>query len=435
MSLFEKPVQKPLADRMRPLDLDEFLGQDQLLGPGKALREAIEEGKAGSLILFGPPGVGKTTLALLIARASNRNFEQFSAVLNGIKDVRAAVERADEVRRMEGKGTLLFVDEIHRFNKAQQDAFLPLVESGKVVLIGATTENPAFSVIAPLLSRCRVLQLSGLAPDCVAEVIRRALDDAMRGLGKQALSIDDAAVERLTMLAGGDARRALTILEACSNITDEGGTITVDSLTEAAQHRTLIHDKSGDQHYDLLSAFHKSLRNSDVQACVYWMARMLEAGVDPLQPARRMVAMAAEDIGLADPMALQVATSALVAVQNLGLPEGRLPLTEAAIYLAQAPKSNAVYRAISAATELVREGEQHQIPLQLRNAVTGLAKELGHGVGYRYAHDCEDGVAPMQCLPEDLKGQVFFKPTGRGFEAKVIDRMASADHLREGRDE
>lgn len=435
MSLFEKPVPKPLADRMRPLSLDEYLGQDQLLGTGKALRVAIEEGKAGSLILFGPPGVGKTTLALLIAHASNRNFEQFSAVLNGIKDVRAAVERAEEARKMEGKGTLLFIDEIHRFNKAQQDAFLPLVESGKVVLVGATTENPAFSVIAPLLSRCRVLQLRALEPQHIADLVGRALDDPMRGLGKHELTIEEAATERLTMLAGGDARRALTILEACANITEDGGAITVDSLMEAAQHRTLIHDKSGDQHYDLLSAFHKSLRNSDVQACVYWMARMLEAGVDPMQPARRMVAMAAEDIGLADPMALQVATSALVAVQNLGLPEGRLPLTEAAIYLAQAPKSNAVYQAISAATELVREGEQHDIPLQLRNAATGLAKEMGHGVGYRYAHDCEDGVAPMQCLPDALTGEVFFRPTGRGFEAKVVDRMASADHLRGGGDE
>lgn len=434
MSLFEKPVQKPLADRMRPVGLDEFLGQEHLLGEGKALRESIEAGKAGSLILFGPPGVGKTTLALLIARASNRNFEQFSAVLNGIKDVRAAVERAEEVRRMEGKGTLLFIDEIHRFNKAQQDAFLPLVESGKVVLVGATTENPAFSVIAPLLSRCRVLQLRALGAEFLADLIHRALGDSMRGLGKQRLSIADAAVERLTLLAGGDARRALTILEACANITAEGAELTVESMMEAAQHRTLIHDKSGDQHYDLLSAFHKSLRNSDVQACVYWLARMLEAGVDPLQPARRMLAMSAEDIGLADPMALQIATSTLIAVQNLGLPEGRLPLTEAAIYLAQAPKSNAVYRAINAATELVREGEQHEIPLQLRNAVTGLAKQLGHGVGYRYAHDWDGGVAPMQCLPDALKDEVFFEPSGRGFEAKVVERMAAADRLRAGRD-
>ena len=430
MTLFEKPVQKPLAERMRPIDLGEYLGQEHLLGTGKALRDAIEEGKAGSLILFGPPGVGKTTLALLIARASNRNFEQFSAVLNGIKDVRAAVERAEQVRQMEGKGTLLFIDEIHRFNKAQQDAFLPLVESGKVVLVGATTENPAFSVIAPLLSRCRVLRLQALGAEHLSNLIRRALDDPMRGLGKQSLSIDDAAIERLTMLSGGDARRALTILEACSNITEDGAAITLESLMEAAQHRTLIHDKSGDQHYDLLSAFHKSLRNSDVQACVYWMARMLEAGVDPMQPARRMLAMAAEDIGLADPMALQVATSAFVAVQNLGLPEGRLPLTEAAIYLAQAPKSNAVYRAINAATELVREGEQHEIPLQLRNAVTGLAKDLGHGAGYRYAHDCPDGVAPMQCLPDSLQGRVFFDPTDRGFEAKIRGRMAAADKIR-----
>ncbi len=432
MSLFEKPVHKPLADRMRPADLDQYLGQAHLLGPGKSLRLAIESGKAGSLILFGPPGVGKTTLALLIAKASGRHFEQFSAVLNGIKDVRAAVDRADEVRRMEGKGSLLFVDEIHRFNKAQQDAFLPLVESGKVVLVGATTENPAFSVIAPLLSRCRVLQLHALGPENVGELLRAALTDSLRGLGKRRFTIQDAAVEHLTLLAGGDARRALTILEACANITEDGAEITVETAQEAAQHRTLIHDKSGDQHYDLLSAFHKSLRNSDIQAGVYWMARMLEAGVDPMQPARRMIAVAAEDIGLADPMALQVATSAMVAVQNLGLPEGRLPLTEAAIYLAQAPKSNAVLQAIGAASELVREGEQHDIPLHLRNAATGLARQLGHGKGYRYAHDCDDGVAPMQCLPDALVGRVFFAPTGRGFEAKIVDRMAAADQLRKG---
>ena len=430
MSLFEKPTVKPLAERMRPRSLDEFLGQEKALGEDKALRRAIVKGDTGSLLLFGPPGVGKTTLALLIAEASGLHFELFSAVLNGVKEVRAAVARAEDVRRMEGRGTLLFVDEIHRFNKAQQDAFLPYVESGKVVLVGATTENPAFAVIAPLLSRCRVVQLVALSHEHVNDLLQRALKDSTRGLGERKLRLGAEGMERLVHLAGGDARRALTILEAVASAVEDGAEITIEVVMEAAQHRTLIHDKSGDQHFDLLSAFHKSLRNSDAQAGVYWLARMLEAGVDPLQPARRMVAMAAEDIGLADPMALQLAVSAMQAVQNLGLPEGRLPLTEVALYLAQAPKSNAVIRAIDAAQREVREGEQYQVPLHLRNAATGLAKELGHGKGYLYSHDQEGGVASMGCLPEALADRRFFAPKGRGFEAKVIERLREADRRR-----
>ena len=417
---------------MRPRSLDEFLGQEGALGEDKALRRAIVKGDTGSLLLFGPPGVGKTTLALLIAEASGLHFELFSAVLNGVKEVRAAVARADEVRRMEGRGTLLFVDEIHRFNKAQQDAFLPYVESGKVVLVGATTENPAFAVIAPLLSRCRVVQLAALSPAHVHDLIRRALEDSTRGLGARDLRLEEDVMDRLVHLAGGDARRALTILEALASAVEDGADITIETVMEAAQHRTLIHDKSGDQHYDLLSAFHKSLRNSDAQASVYWLARMIEAGVDPLQPARRMVAMAAEDIGLADPMALQLAVSAMHAVQNLGLPEGRLPLTEAALYLAQAPKSNAVTLAIDAAQREVREGDQHEVPLHLRNAVTGLARELGHGKGYLYSHDQDGGVSQMSCLPDALVDRRFFDPAGRGFEAKVIERMRDADRRRRG---
>ncbi len=432
MSLFEKPIEKPLAESMRTATLDEVLGQDHLLAAGRALRVAIESGSAGSLLLFGPPGVGKTTLALIIAEASGLHFEPFSAVLGGVKDVRAAVARADEVRQMEGKGTMLFVDEIHRFNKAQQDAFLPYVEGGRVVLVGATTENPAFSVIAPLLSRCRVLQLRSLEPQHVLTLIERTLSDANRGLGGRQLRIDDEAVERISGLAGGDARRALTILEACTNSLGDGETITVDAVVEAAQHRTLIHDKSGDQHYALLSALHKSLRNSDVQAAVYWLARMIEAGVDPMQPARRMIAMAAEDIGIADPMALQLAVAAMQAVQNLGLPEGRIPLAEAAIYLAQAPKSNAVINAIDSAAQEVRDGDQYPVPLHLRNATTALAKKQGHGEGYHYAHDHEGGVAPIECLPKELVGRRFFDPAGRGFEAKVVERMDEADKRRRG---
>ncbi len=427
MSLFEKPAQRPLSDRMRPKDLASYLGQEHLVGGDKALRQALQKGEAGSLILFGPPGVGKTTLALIMAEISDFHFEPFSAVLNGVKEVRQAVARADEVRKIEGRGTLLFVDEIHRFNKAQQDAFLPLIESGRIVLVGATTENPAFSVIAPLLSRCRVLQLQPLPAEALAKLLHLALSDKEQGLGSQELQLTDEAQEKLILLAGGDARRLLTTLEAMATTATAQSCLDVEAVMEAAQHRSLQHDKSGDAHYDLLSALHKSLRNSDVQASVYWLARMLEAGVDPMQPARRMLAMAAEDIGLADPMALQVATSAMQAVHNLGLPEGRLPLAEAAIYLAAAPKSNAVLRAIDGARKLVREGEQFPIPLHLRNVPTQLAKEWGHGKGYQYAHDADGGVTDMDCLPEALLGKEFYKPTDRGFEKRIQDRMRGAE--------
>jgi len=421
----------PLADRMRPATLVEFLGQEHLLGEGKALRRAIESGQAGSLILFGPPGVGKTTLALLIAKASGLHFEPFSAVLSGVKDVRDAVAAADLRRQREGKGTLLFVDEIHRFNKAQQDAFLPLVESGRIVLIGATTENPAFSVIAPLLSRCRVLRLEPLDDPAMAALLARALSDDVHGLGKRRLTLEPRARDRLIAFAAGDARRALTVLEAAQNTCPDGASLDEAAIVEAMQQRTLLHDKAGDQHYDLLSALHKSLRNSDVQAAVYWLARFLEAGADPMQAARRMVAMAAEDVGLADPMALQVAVAALTALQNMGLPEGRLPLAEAAIYLAAAPKSNAAYRAIDAAMRATKDEAQHQVPDHLRNAPTALARAWGHGQGFRYAHDYEGGVAPMACLPEAIAGRVFYVPGDRGFEAKVAERMREADAQRE----
>ncbi len=440
MSLFEaSPDQapparrvavRPLADRLRPRTLAEFLGQEHLVGDGKALRRAIEAGKTGSLILFGPPGVGKTTLALLIAQQSGLHFVLFSAVLSGVKEVREAVAEADVRRQREGKGTLLFVDEIHRFNKAQQDAFLPFVEGGQVVLVGATTENPAFSVIAPLLSRCRVLRLEPLPDAAVQALIARALSDAEHGLGRRALSLSSAARDRLLAFAAGDARRALTALEAAQATCLDGETLSETAIVEAIQHRTLLHDKAGDQHYDLLSAMHKSLRNSDVQAAVYWLARFLEADADPMQAARRMVAVAAEDVGLADPMALQVAVAALTALQNMGLPEGRLPLVEAAIYLAAAPKSNAAYRAIDAAMTAARDGAQHPVPDHLRNAPTALARSWGHGKGFRYAHDFDGGVAPMSCLPDALADARFYEPSERGFEAKVKQRMHDADARR-----
>ncbi len=424
----------PLAERMRPASLDEYLGQDELLAEGRALRAAIEQGVAGSLLLFGPPGVGKTTLGLLIAKHADLHFQPFSAVLSGVAQVREAVAEAKQRGQRDGRGTLLFVDEIHRFNKAQQDAFLPHVERGDIVLVGATTENPSFSINGALLSRCRVVPLKPLGEAHLAGLVKKAIADDERGLGVRRLTISDAAVARRAALAGGDARRSLVCLEACAATCVDGDEIEEQMVVEAFQHRALQHDKSGDLHYDLLSALHKSLRNSDVQAAVYWLARALEAGADPIHAARRVVAVAAEDVGLADPMALQVAMSAVHAVQFLGLPEGRLPLTEAVVYLAAAPKSNAVYRAIAAAQRQVRDGAQHPVPLHLRNAASGLARDLGHGEGYVYAHDTDAGVAPMPCLPDELADARFYEPGARGFEQRIAERMREHDEHRRAKD-
>ena len=429
-----KSVHRPLAERMRPINLDEIVGQDDLLAPTRPLRTSIDGGGAGSLILWGPPGVGKTTLARLVADCSGMAFEPFSAVLSGIKEVREALARASVRRARGGSATLLFVDEIHRFNKAQQDAFLAHVESGDIVLVGATTENPAFAVNAALISRCRVVVLRPLDDAAIGTLIDRALTDEERGLGRMRLRITSEARERLALFAGGDARRALTVLDSAATLAAAGGdTIDVVEIAEAAQQRVLAHDKDGDHHFDLLSAFHKSLRNSDVDAAVYWLARVFEAGADPLQAARRMVAMAAEDIGLADPMALQIATSALVAFERMGLPEGRLPLAQAAIYLATAPKSRGVADAIDAALREVRDGRQHPIPLHLRNAPTRLAKDMGHGKEYRFAPDQPGHVADMDCLPDALVDRQFYRPGDWGFETKLRERLEEIARRREQR--
>jgi len=414
------PAASPLAERMRPRTLDEFVGQEQLLGPGRPLRQAIEQDRLQSLILWGPPGTGKTTLARLIATLTRAHFTSFSAVLSGIKEIRAVMAEAEETRRRRGTRTILFVDEIHRFNKAQQDAFLPRVEAGDIVLIGATTENPSFEVNSALLSRSKVYVLKALDADAILAILRRAIADRERGLGAFELKVEEEALIAIARYANGDARVALNLLEMASGAAAAGsGTIDAAMVAELAQTRSLLYDKTGEEHYNLISALHKSMRNSDPDATVYWLARMLEAGEDPLYVARRLVRFASEDIGNADPQALTVAVAAKDAVHFIGMPEGNTALAQAAIYLAIAPKSNAVYRAYLDAAEAAMKETAEPVPLHLRNAPTRLMKQLDYAKGYKYAHDEPEGVADMECLPPAHRGRQFYQPTSRGREAAV----------------
>ncbi|MGH7526906.1 MAG: replication-associated recombination protein A [Gemmatimonadales bacterium] len=414
---------QPLAARMRPETLDEFVGQEHLLAPGKPLREAIERGVPGSMIFWGPPGSGKTTLARLVASTTARVFVPFSAVTEGVPRIREIVGQARGRLELGGPQTIMFVDEIHRLNKAQQDSLLPPAEDGTITLIGATTENPSFEINGALLSRTRVFVLNPLSADDIEQLLRRALEDRERGLGQLELVVDSDALRSIAVEADGDARRGLTVLEAAAAHVGQGGTITPEVAREAMQKRFARYDKAGEEHFNLLSAYHKSLRGSDPQGALYWMARMLDGGEDPMTLFRRAIAMAAEDIGLADPNALLVAVAARDAFHMLGPPEGYLPLAEMTIYLATAPKSNSAKAALGAALEAARESPAAPVPLHIRNAPTGLMKELGYGRGYRYAHDSPDAYLPQEYLPDELRGTAFYVPGPFGYEKKVAERM------------
>ena len=413
----------PLAERMRPRALDEYVGQEHLLGPGKMLRSLIESDQVPSLILWGPPGSGKTTLARVIANATSAHFIFFSAILTGVKEIREVLKEAEDELKFHGKRTILFVDEIHRFNKSQQDAFLPYVERGIFTIIGATTENPSFEVIAPLLSRCKVLVLNPLNESEINAILRQSLFDKERGLGSSAITADDQALAFIAEQAGGDARIALNTLETAARLV-RSGRITLESAREALQKKALLYDKGGEEHYNVISAFIKSMRGSDPDAALYWLARMLEAGEDPLFIIRRMVILASEDIGNADPRALQVAIAALHGFQLVGMPEGRIILGQAVTYLATAPKSNASYLGIDAALAEVRKSGSLPVPLHIRNAPTKLMKEMGYHKGYQYAHDFEEGYALQEHLPDQLQGSKFYEPVERGYEKSIRERMA-----------
>lgn len=426
----------PLAERMRPTSLAEFVGQAHLVGDRRLLRDMIEGRRLHSLILWGPPGTGKTSLARLIARTTDAHFIAFSAVLSGVKELRAVVDEARRIRQQQGRRAILFVDEIHRFNKAQQDAFLPHVEDGTVVLIGATTENPSFEIIAPLLSRASVLVLEPLRADDLRSIVLRACADAERGLGGRGLGVDDGAVDAVVELAHGDARAALNILETAADLAAvrERPRVAAADVEEAAQRRALRYDKAGEEHYNIASAFIKSLRGSDPDGALYWMLRMLEAGDDPLFVARRMVIFAAEDVGLADPDALALAVAAKAAVEFVGLPEGRIPLAEAAVYLASAPKSNRAYAAMLAATADVRAHGPLPVPLHLRNAPTRLLRDLGYGAGYEYAHAQPDQTVSHDHLPDGLRERRYYEPGDNPGERSIGERLSAIRRRRRSDD-
>jgi putative ATPase len=417
---------RPLADRMRPRTLDEFVGQEHLVAPGKPLRTQLERDDIGSLIFWGPPGTGKTTLAKIIANMTKAEFIEFSAVLTGIKEIKQVMADAERARQY-GTRTIVFIDEIHRFNKAQQDAFLPHVEKGNIRLIGATTENPSFEIISALLSRSRVYVLKPLTEEQVVLLLKRALADEERGLGTTKLRASDGVLAKIAAYSSGDARSAYNVLEVAATLaratTEVGAEITDDIIHDALQKRVLLYDKTGEEHYNLISALHKSVRNSDADASLYWLGRMLEAGEDPLYIARRVVRMAVEDIGLAEPNALSLCMATRDAVDFIGMPEGNLALAQAVVYLALAPKSNALYTAYSEVQQDVEATAAESVPLHLRNAPTGLMKGLGYGQGYQYAHDVEGKIADMQCLPDNLRDRTYYHPTEEGVEKRIRERM------------